>query len=75
MTDSSQNYELNDDSSATIDISNGTNGQMDDYGYITNLESMIEIRIDKYFMELIEDAGINSEPEVNSLKRSAFVQY
>ena len=46
---------------------------MDDYGYITNLESIIDIKIDEDFMELLEDAGINSEPEVTSLKFSLYI--
>ena len=72
MTYLYQNTELKKDSSDTIDISNRDNGQMDPYGYITNLESEIDIRIDQHFMNLLEDAGIDSEPEVSSLHFSLF---
>ena len=45
-------------------MSTRTNGQEDTYGYITNLESEIDIRIDQDFMALLEDAGVDSNPEV-----------
>ena len=55
---------MNEDSNATISVSNRITGQEDDYGYITNLESEIDIRVDEDFMQLLEDAGVDSNPEV-----------
>lgn len=59
-----QNDELNEDSDGSISLSTRTNGQEDSYGYITNMESEIDIRIDQDFMRLLEDAGVDSNPEV-----------
>ena len=58
---------MNEDSDASISLSTRTNGQEDTYGYITNLESEIDIRIDQDFMALLEDAGVDSNPEVRFL--------
>ena len=55
---------LNEDSNATISISEGLTGQEDDYGYIRNLKSEIDIIVDEDFMQLLEDAGVDSNPEV-----------
>ena len=58
---------MNEDSDASISVSEGLNGQEDDYGYIRNVKSEIEIRVDGDFMQLLEDAGVDSNPEVQNL--------
>ena len=59
-----QNDELNDDSDASISLSTRFNGQDDSLGYIRNMESEIDIRIDQDFMRLLDDAGVDSNPKV-----------
>ena len=55
---------MNEDSDASISLTTRTNGQEDDYGYIKNFESEIDIRVDQDFMQLLDDAGVDSNPEV-----------
>jgi len=66
--ENNQNDELNEDSDGSISLSTRTNGQEDSYGYITNMESEIDIRIDQDFMRLLEDAGVDSNPEDGNVR-------
>ena len=40
--------------------------------YIRNLESEIDIRIDQDFMQLLDDAGVDSNPKVCFLRPRRF---
>ena len=55
---------MNEDSDASISLSTRNLPADDRNNYIRNLESEIDIRIDQDFMQLLNDAGVDANPEV-----------
>ena len=63
---------MNEDSDASISLSTRNLRADDRNNYIRNLESEIDIRIDQDFMQLLDDAGVDSNPEVRLLLPETF---
>ena len=63
---------MNEDSDASISVNTRNLPASDRNNYIRNLESEIDIRIDQDFMQLLDDAGVDSNPEVRLLLPETF---
>ena len=63
---------MNEDSDASISVNTRSLPASDRNNYIRNLESEIDIRIDQDFMQLLDDAGVDSNPKVRHLLPETF---